>query len=134
MTTNANMIGDALGMLGVLTETESLSAEQGEHGLRVLNDLLTTWEAEGLGISYIPQTNVAAAFPLDASLELAVKSNLAVQLAPYYQREAPPTVQRLADMHYRRLLSDAQSVDMPECSLANRPAGSGQVLGSDFEV
>lgn len=56
MATNAAIIADALRLLGVLTETQTLSAEQGADGLVTLNDLLEEWSEHGIEVGYFAQS------------------------------------------------------------------------------
>jgi hypothetical protein len=117
--TNQDIIRDALGLLGVLAETESVSADQAAHGLRVLNDLMDEWEADNIEIGYYAQTEPNVEFPAMARTALAVKYALAVALAPHYGRSAPAEVAVLAQRYYARLMRDA--VEIPVASTAHLP-------------
>lgn len=117
--TNLEIIRDALGLLGVLAETESVSAEQASHGLRVLNDLMDEWEADNIEIGYWAQTEPNSEFPAMARTALAVKYALAVALAPHYGRAVPADVGVLSQRYYARLMRDA--VEIPIASTAHLP-------------
>lgn len=121
MATNADIIADALRLLGVLAETQTLSAEQGADGLLTLNDLLTEWEAQGIHLGHYTQTSLADEFPGEVSCFAAVKYNLAVHLAPHYAVKVRPEVGALAGNFYRRLLAVAVYDRLPEQDMTGLP-------------
>ena len=61
---NSQLITEALALIGVLQETETLSAEQGAHGLRKLNALMADWEQDGVDLQYFEQTTLADDTPI----------------------------------------------------------------------
>jgi hypothetical protein len=108
MATNLSIIKAAMQMLGILNELETPSAEQGELGLTVLNDMLEDWDGRGIDIGQWPQTDYAAEFPGPTSVEGVCKANLAIWLTAYYPGSTvPPAVIALASSGYNRLLRDA---------------------------
>jgi hypothetical protein len=130
MATNLEVITDALGLLGVLAETETASAEQGAHGLRVLNDMLSEWESSGLELDYFPQTDLSEEFP---SEDLAlVKYNLAVELAPYYQATVSEAVAVRARQYYARRVRDWVRDSMVEQDVTHMPMGEGHWIWKDI--
>jgi hypothetical protein len=100
---NLAIINDALSLIGVVSEGQDASAEQGEHALRSLNDMLAAWDVD---IGYFPQVSTAEDFPCDAKYSEAVKYALAVRLAPHYQRPASGELVAIAATSYGRLLRD----------------------------
>lgn len=131
-TSNADIIRDALGLIGVLEETETASAEQGEHGLRVLNDTLSDWDADGVDLQWYEQTELAAEPPLPRSSILAVKHYLAMALAPYYGREISPEFRILASQYYARLVRESVAPKMRPTDLSGMTKGEGQTEVFDF--
>lgn len=127
MTTNSEVIRDALGLLGVLAESESLSAEQADHGLRVLNDMMADWEIDGIETEYYPQTDVNADFPADDVA--CAKYNLAVELAPHYQAPIADAVAVKATMYYQRKVRDAVRDAMLEADTSHISLGTGHWSG-----
>lgn len=125
MATNNEIIRDALGLLGVLRETESPSAEQGDHGLRILNELLEQWAGEGIEIGQWPQTDVNDTSPLDIRVLSAVKANLAVALSPYYGIAVAPTEMERAGRLYRHLLRDVAVNRLQEADMTHLPGVYG---------
>lgn len=125
MSNNSEIIYDALSLLGVVSETEALSASDAVLGLRVLNDLLAEWDTNGIDVGHWPQTDATAEFPAGPSLHLAVKFNLAVHLAPHYQRTVSAPVALAAGASYQRLLRDAVINQMRPSDMTHIPRGEG---------
>lgn len=123
MSKNSEVIYDALSLLGVVAETEALTAEQGALGLRVMNDMLAEWEAVGVNIGHWPQTDTTADFPAGPELNIAAKFNLAVYLAPHYQRTVSAPVALAAGASYQRLLRDAVQAQMKPADMTHLPQG-----------
>lgn len=120
---NVDLIRDALGLLGVLRETQTPSAEQGEHGLRVLNEMLADWESDGVDIGYVPATSLADILPVDDGVVSVVKHNLAHMLAPYYARQTPDVVLERAITGYNRLRRDAVKAQLAPADMTHLPLG-----------
>lgn len=126
MSTNEQIIADALRDIGVLAETESVTPEQADHGLRKLNGLLASMAVETIGESPAPQNNYSDDFPLSEDFELGVTAMLAVVLAPTYGREAPPTIKALADAQMRRFLRQGLYVERREASVLGKLPAAGR--------
>lgn len=84
MTTNIQLISDALLDLGVINESETPSAEQGQHALRKLNEMLEAWEEEGIRLGWCEQADISADSPLYPYAIRGVVASLALELAPSY--------------------------------------------------
>ena len=121
MATNLAIIKASLQMLGVLNEVETPSAEQGQLGLTVLNDLLEDWSGQEIDIGQWPQTDLAAEFPGAPNTEGAVKANLAIWLAPYYAVGVSPPVVAMASSGFNRLLRDAMVAQLEAADMSHMP-------------
>lgn len=84
MTTNIVVIGDALRLLGVVAEGQSVSAEQGSNSLRALNQLMAAWTEDGVELGYFAQSDTTANIPVPPWAELGVTSKLAMRLQADY--------------------------------------------------
>lgn len=129
--TNNEVIQDALGLLGVLNEIETLTAEQGAHGLRVLNDLMAEWEAAGIDIGHFPQVNPTEDFPGSYKVLMAVKYALAAALAPFYGKRLAPEDGIRGERLYGRLVRDAAIAKMTEAETDHLPMGTN---GGMFDI
>ena len=123
--TNLEIIGAALRLLGVIAETETPSAEQGETGLSVLNDMLEDWAGRGIDVGQWPQSDLSAEFPGPTTVEGVCKANLAVWLAPYYTAPLRPEVAGLAGAGYSRLLREAMLAQMQPATMTHLHEGAG---------
>lgn len=120
---HVDLIRDSLGLLGVLRETQAPTAEQGEHGLRVLNEMMADWEVDGVDLGFVPSTSLADALSVDDGDIAPVKYNLAHALAPYYGRQTPPVVLERAISYYNRLLRQSMVDELEPVSLEHIPLG-----------
>lgn len=122
--TNGQVISDALSLIGVVSETEALTPEQGELCLRVLNNLLAEWANREINVGHWPQTDTTAEFPAGWELNFAVQNNLAVRLAPHFQRLIPPAVIADAVASFNRLLRDVIVAKMEPADMTHLPVGT----------
>lgn len=125
MTTNADVIKGALGLIGVIAETETASAEQADHALAILNDFMEDWLASGVDVGQWPQTDVDDEFPGPSGVVATVKAHLAIHLAPYYQAQVSPVVVAMASSGYARLLRESVVAQMVEQDMTHLPMGAG---------
>ena len=123
MPSNNDVIKDALSILGVLSEVDSVSAEQGQNGLSVMNDMLNEWAADGIDVGFYPQTEINDDSPVYSDALQAVKYNLALALSNYYQKEPSLPAIMLADRGYKRLLRDAMNARLQEADLTGYMPG-----------
>jgi hypothetical protein len=131
-TSNSLLISDALGLLGVLQETEVMTAEQGAHGLRTLNQVMADWEQDGVDLQYFEQVALPDETPLPDHAIMAAKYYLAIALAPFYAARVPPEFLTLADKYYSRLTRDSISQQLRVSSLRHLPHGRG--WESDYDI
>lgn len=129
---NEQLIADALGLLGVLSEVEGVTAEQGRIGLRALNELMADWEQDGVNLEYFEQSSFADDAPIPDHAILAVKYYLAMALAPYFRVTVSPEFTALGGKYYARLIRDAVKQRMQASDLSHLPFGSG--LGGTWDI
>ena len=129
---NSLLITDALGLIGVLRETETMTAEQGAHGLRVLNHLMADWEQDGIDLQYYEQNSLTNTTPIPDHAIVAVKYFLAFALAPFYSRDVRPEMLALAEKYYARLRRDAMALTVEPTDLSHLAPGSG--WSGDFDI
>lgn len=122
---NSQLITEALALIGVIQETEVLSAEQGQHGLRKLNALMADWEQDGVDLQYFEQIALADETPIPDHAILAVTYYLAMALAPTYAARVPPEFVALGDKYYSRLVRDAAKEKIAPTDLRHLTQGEG---------
>lgn len=128
MTTNIQLIGDALRLVNVINEVETPSAEQGATALRVLNQLMEEWEECGIKVQYYEQTSTSVNFPCPAWTESAVTSALAIRLAPFFGASVSPEVAAQYDMAYSALLRKAMNAKLQPVDMTHLPVGEPHKL------
>ena len=122
---NTQLISDALGLLGVLQETEVMSPEQAQHGLRVLNELMADWEQDGIDLQYFEQSSLAEEAPIPNHAVMAVKYYLAMALAPFYAKPVPPEFLSIGAEKYARLRRDSVKQYVRPTDLTHLHQGEG---------
>lgn len=112
MTTVLDIISRAFRKIGVKAEDESLTADQGQHGLDTLNAIFQGWALKGAAT--VPAIVAASdAFPLDAKYEEATAFILAGRLAVDYREPSPPDAERYERMVIGSLMVVAEAA-MPK--------------------
>lgn len=110
---NIDLISDALLELGVINESETPSAEQAQHALRKLNQMLEAWEESGIKLGWCEQTDTSATTPLPPYAESGVTLRLAIALASSYGGAASVTPALIESAN------DAMKVIERKAALAN---------------
>ena len=128
-TTNLDIISDALLDLGVINESETPSAEQGSHALRVLNQLLEAWEEEGVRLGWCEQTDTSEDAPLYPYALRGVTAALAVELAPSYGGAASITPALTAKLDAGMALINRKAAlkNLKPLDMTNMPAAEGGI-------
>jgi len=106
-TTNLDVITAALRLINVIAEGDTPSPEQAATGLDAMNEFLEDWSSQGIDVGQWPQTDLTLEFPCPPEIHQTVKAWLASTLAPYYERDARPSVISMASAGYARLLREA---------------------------
>ena len=83
---------DALGLIGVLAEGETPSAEQGVLMLRVYNDMMHSLADQGIELGFNVETSTTGTLVLPEGHRQTIKYLLAVQSANYFHVEVPLSV------------------------------------------
>lgn len=133
MATNATYITGALQLLGVLSESESASAEQGSDGLTAFNDMMASLSADGISLGFAPQSSVSDDAGLNIEWTKAIKALLAVDLAPHYGRPVSPELAVQAVAGRNQLARAAINLEMDGQSLATLPLGYTVFVHTNIE-
>lgn len=126
MSTNADFFRDALRLIGVLGENDSVSAEQGADMLVYFNDLLEELRNDGIELGVEPQSSTTATLSVPEGYKRKVKYLLAIQAAPNFNAPIPQSVAMGADDAYKDMLRDAMYKDMETRDFDHLPYQSGQ--------
>jgi hypothetical protein len=133
MTTNIEIIGDALKLLGVIGESQEPNPHQGAIGLRRLNQMVELWTEDGIELGWFAQTLTTADAPLPKWAELGVTSKLAQYMQPLYPTSSlEPAVFDDSLNGYGVILRKVTVENAPVADMSHMPAGSGS--GGDFDI
>ena len=133
MSTNLQIITDALRSINVIDETETPSAEQGIACLRQLNQMMAEWEVGDVVLGYFAQTSTADTCPVPDWAEGGVSGMLALRIAPDYGAQISIPVAAKADAGYSKILRTVINLKLKGANLNNLPVGSGKV-GTGFDI
>ena len=104
----SDVLTSSLGMLGVLREGESVSAEQGADGLKVFNDYVASLRESGIDLPLPQMPDTTTTFQLNEGDALTLKCLMAIQLQPFYPGRQPnPVTVKMASDGYDRWLRNA---------------------------
>lgn len=124
MTTIREVVEDAFEELGVKTAEVPLTNDELQSGIRRCNDMLADWDDSGVIVGYIPVLNGDDTINIDRNAVGAVKYNLAIRLAPSYQKIVGNALAMLAGETLQSLeasMSDLSIIAYPD----SLPMGSG---------
>jgi hypothetical protein len=92
----------------------------------VLNDMLEAWAEDDIDVGQYPQTDLAAEWPGSPGTVGTVKANLAIYLAPHYQREPSAIVVATASAGYQKLVRDLVNSQLQPLDMSHLPSGEGK--------
>ncbi|QDP63206.1 MAG: putative peptidoglycan hydrolase [Prokaryotic dsDNA virus sp.] len=124
MTTIREVVEDAFEEIGVKTAEVPLTNDELQSGIRRCNDMLTGWDDIGIIVGYTEVLSGDDTMKVDRSAVGAIKYNLAVRLAPSYQKVVSATLFALSTSTLDILM--ASNTDLSEIAYPDTlPVGSG---------
>ena len=130
--TGNDMIDAALRLLGINDETESASAEQSATGLVALNDLMADLSGDGVDLGYAPQSDPTADIGINIEKRQALKYQLAMVLAPIYEKPISSLIASIAVMGRNKLLRDGIYQTRQEATMTHAPLGEAFAVRSNI--
>ena len=124
MTTLREIVQDAFEEIGVKTAEVTLTNDELQSGIRRFNDMMTAWADIGITTAFDEVLNGDDTVDLDRSAIGAAKYNLAIRLAPSYQKVVSPALAALASGTIETLMAsitDLSTIAYPD----TLPMGSG---------
>jgi len=125
MTTNVEIITDALREINVIHELETPSAEQGKYSMRRLNLMIEAWTEDGIDLGYFPQTDTTATIQIPAWAEAGVIAKLAIRLAPHYGATVSQELIDDAETGYSMILRKSLVEKNRPADMSHMPLGMG---------
>lgn len=92
MTTMREVVEDAMEDITVKKAEISLTDDELQSGIRRCNDMLAQWDELGIIVGYNPVTNGDDVLELGPAAIAAVKTKLAIKLAPSYSKVVTPAL------------------------------------------
>jgi len=122
--TASTVIRDALQEILVQAAEQPITAAEGQGAMRLLNRMMAAWVLDGVDLSYTPVDSLNDDITVvDGALD-AIVLNLAIKLAPQYDRPISQGLYINASRAYEAMLKTA--VVIPETAFpATLPYGSG---------
>jgi len=123
MPTVTEIVTGALGLLEVNTAESAITADEAEAGLTALNDMMNEWNVDGINIGYETLDDVEDEVFVTLGSLGAIKSNLAIYIAPEYGRIVTPGLEVRAKRSKRSLRA---SIPLNQSQFPDTlPIGSG---------
>jgi hypothetical protein len=134
MSTNLQIIEDALRDINVISEIDTASAEQGAYGLRKLNQLMELLKERDVDLGWFAQISTAAASPIPDWAEMSITNLLSVALAPKYgatvSAELAVMVSSTANTLSRKMISEK----LKNADMSHQPWGSGWTENYRYDI
>lgn len=131
MTTKRQVVGSAFAELGIGSWEFDLQPDEIIDGVNRLDAMMALWSARGIRVGYNGSSNdpdADSGLP-DVALE-AVRTNLAMRLAPAFGKQINPLTTAQADAGYSYLIAYFMSV--PQRRFPNTlPLGAGNRLATN---
>jgi hypothetical protein len=124
-----DLITGSLRDIGVIGESETPTAEQGQTGVTKLNELMASLAEDGIDLGWAPVSLTTDTVVLPAGHISALKAMLSVSQASVYGADPSPMVAGRANNGYIRLLGQAFSLAVERAQSNTLPAGNSQRSG-----
>lgn len=124
------VVQDAFEEIGVKTAEVPLTDDELQSGIRRCNDMLTEWDDIGIIVGYNPVLNGDDIIEVDRNAVAAIKYNLAIRLAPSFQKIVGNALAALASGTLDVLMAsntDISNIAYPD----TLPLGSGNQCSSN---
>ena len=131
MTTVLQIVNGAAEKLGVKSAESALEPGDFQVILNELNDMLSIWADQGLTPAFKPVSNSDDVVDIEPSAVSATKNNLAIQIAPSFQRIVTRELALAADTTLQAL--EASVIFIGDVALPDTlPIGSGNDCSNIF--
>lgn len=130
--TNLQIIEGALRKIMLLDENETATIDQANTGLDFLNQMMAMWNETAYSLNFPPQDTLADTCPIPAFAEMAVISNLAVNIAPSLEMEVPQSVETQADRQLKYIKNILLNQKLKTADTSNLPRGAGNSIYYDI--
>lgn len=126
MTTNLEVIQDALRDINVLAESDTASPEQGSYCLRKLNQLMEAEKENGIGVGWFAQTSTTDDIPIPDWAEIGITATLSIVCAPNYGATVSAETLATAERYFGMIMRKSQSEKLENADMSHLPQGAGR--------
>lgn len=126
------IVTDVLDDLAVHQSEAPIESDDANIVIRAMNDLMAMWQAVGIYLGYTEVNNMGDIVTVPNGALMGIKGNLAIIVAPKFNKTASNDILMKAEAGYKAILS--LSVDTTESAYPDTlPVGSGNAsLSSKF--
>jgi hypothetical protein len=129
-----DIVTDSLRQIGIIGESETPSADQGQDAVTRLNDLMASLAEDDIDLGWNPKDTTGDAAVLPLGEVPVIKALLAINLAGEYGVEVPQPTLKIAHDGYQRLLRKAIQQVMRVTRLYVMPRGNFQTVTNRIET
>jgi hypothetical protein len=133
VSTNLEVVSDALSQLNVIAEGQTASPEQGVYCLRALNEMMEAWTEDGIDVGYFAQSSTTADCPLPPWALETVKAALSIKVAARYGATVSVELGEKYSDGMQRLTRKVVSESMKPANNDHLPQGTGS-YGHGFTI
>ncbi|KRG69126.1 packaged DNA stabilization gp4 family protein [Pseudoxanthomonas dokdonensis] len=130
MTAVADIVRDALQILGVVDPNEAPEAEDEATAIRALNLMCRAWEVQGMTLGWQDVSGPGEELPAPPEAEEAIAYNLALRLRPRYGTELSADIVQQANDGLATLSAQITANTFARTEFPDLPAGVGSRFGS----
>jgi hypothetical protein len=133
--TNLELLTDAYRDINIISETASPSAEEGQRGLRKLNQMLAMWEGADEAIkfpSWFPQSTISDPCPIPEYAEAGVTAQLSIALAASFGVSVSAELVAAAESGYAVILRKAVNDKLQPVDMTHLPLGEMRHSGENI--
>ena len=123
MSTNQEIINNALQELGVIESGETANATDSATVLNTLNNMMDAWREADKDLGFFPQDDLTAEAPLERWTLEGVTSNLAIEIAPNFRSPVTTDLVQKADRGERVILNRLINTDLEGADMTTMPLG-----------
>jgi len=133
MATVETLLKRSLRLINVQDSGEAINSSDAEDAIVALNNMMARWEEDGVAVGWAAVSNVGDTVPAPNSAHEAIAANLAVRIAPEYERVPSVAVGKMAVDGYADLQRDSikNSIEPTDMSHLPNPTGGRYDINSD---
>lgn len=134
MTQAISIIRDALQHLRVADSSSALDENDTADALRALNQMMRTWEVDGVSLGWQDVPNAEATMPTPLEADEAIGYGLAIRLAPRFGVQPDAVTVQMATQGLGTLRAFVASNLYERCSYDDLPIGNAQRVGGGWRA